>query len=362
LSIGAPNACNQNGCHDDQSAQWAVGHFDKWYGLARKPHYGTLLAAGRSRQAGAEDRLAQLARNTLYPPIVRATALHLLGSYAGEKSTAAFNTALSDEEALVRYTAVTNFNANTPGELVGLVAPLLFDEVKAVRMQAAARLAGVPDALLKPYQQEALYKTIAEYEVAMGYSLDFAFAGYNLGNLYTRLNVPQRAERYYKAAIEIDGLFYPAKVNLAMLYNSEGRKREAEELFRDVLTDHPEQYDVAYSLGLLLAETKRFEEAAGYLERAASGLPRRSRISYNLGLLLQQLGRLSEAEAALCRAADLEPRNVDYLYALADHYVKRGLNRKALPYAERMVALDPRNEAGRELIAYIRRLIDAGPR
>ncbi len=57
----------------------------------------------------------------------------------------------------------------------------------------------------------------------MEYSLDFSFAGHNLGNLYTALGDPEKAERYYKTAIEIDDLFYPAKANLAVLYNAQGR-------------------------------------------------------------------------------------------------------------------------------------------
>ncbi|MGD2154011.1 MAG: tetratricopeptide repeat protein, partial [Gemmatimonadales bacterium] len=361
VEIGAPNACGQSGCHDDESVEWSADHYEDWYGGAKKPHYGTIIAAGREREPEAREDLTRLSQDELYPAIVRATALSLLGAYPGAQSTAAFNLALQDEEPLVRYTAVVNFTPGAADELVELVAPLLFDPVRAVRMQAATRLAGIPSGLLRPYQQEALDETLAEYREAMEYSLDFPFAGFNLGNLWARLGEPHKAEEYYRLAIEIDDLFYPAKANLAVLYNSMGRNREAEQLLRQVLEDYPAQHDVAYSLGLLLGELNRYEEAAGFLERAVAGMPEHSRAYYNLGLVKQSLGRIAEAEASLTAAVELEPDNLDYLYALADHYVKLGELSRALTIAERMIEAHPGDPAGHEVKALVERALAAPP-
>ncbi|MEJ2721964.1 MAG: tetratricopeptide repeat protein, partial [bacterium] len=240
-----------------------------------------------------------------------------------------------------------------------LVVPLLFDSVRAVRMQAAVQLAGLPSGLFKAYQREAIETALDEYVDAMTYSLDFSFAGHNLGNLYAALGDPEKAERYYKTAIEIDDLFYPAKVNLAMLLNAGGRNDEAERLLREVIEDYPEQYEVAYSLGLLLAEMNRYEEAVEFLTRAAVAMPERSRIVYNLGLIQQHIGRMAEAGANLARAVELEPDNYDYLFALADHYIKRNEPRRALPLARRMIALQPGNKLGHDLEAHIETMLGA---
>ena len=351
--INTPNACNQVGCHDDKSIAWSVEHYRDWYGRASKPHYGTILAAGRERKPDAGDLLRRLAGDELNPMIVRATALTLLASYPGKETDSAFNHALSDPEALVRYTAIMHVNPPNAERLVEQVAPLLFDPVLAVRTQAAAQLAGISEDLLKPYQRQALAQCLDEYVQAMKYSLDFAFAGHNLGNLYTKLNEPGKAEAYYKSAIDIDDLFYPAKVNLAMLYNSQGKNKEAERLLHEVIDAYPEQYDVAYSLALLLVELNKPNEAVTYLQRAADGMPNRSRVFYNLGLLRQQLGDGPAAEAALLHAIELEPNNPDYLYALANLYINGGFFSKALSVADRMIAADPDNPAGRDLRSYI---------
>jgi tetratricopeptide (TPR) repeat protein len=359
LEIGAPNACGQSGCHEDKPVQWLAERFEKWYGLAKKPHYGTILAAGREGKAEAQAELVRLAGNALYPAIVRATALSLLGWYPGDESTGAFQRALADEEALVRHTAVDHADSLglTPERLTDLLTPLLFDPVRAVRMLAVTKLAGISDEFLKPYQRDAFEETLLEYEKAMQYSLDFSFAGHNLGNLYARLGEPKKAESYYRSAIEIDDLFYPAKTNLAILYNSMGRNEDAEMLLREILDDYPDMYEAAYTLGLLLAEMNRYPEAADYLMKASEGMPARSRAHYNLGLALQYLGRNAEAEAALTKALDVEPDNLDYLYALADHYVKRGQLPQALAIADRMMASHPENNVGRDLKENIERAL-----
>jgi tetratricopeptide (TPR) repeat protein len=329
-----PNACST--CHDDQPVEWAVEHHETWYGQAKKPHYGTVLAAGRAGDPDALDGLIRLAGDDLAPAIVRATALSLLGAYPGARSTAAFNRALSDVEALVRYTAVNSVNTQDPAEFVELVSPLLFDQVRAVRLQAASQLAGLPQDLFKPYQLEILEAALAEYEEVMEYSLDFAFAGHNLGNLYTRLGDRPQAQAYYEAALEIDDLFFPAKANLAVLYSAQGRNQDAERLLREILDAYPDQYDSAYSLGLLLAEMDRYEEAGEYLWRAAQGMPDQARVFYNLGLVLQYLGRSADAETALLRTVRLEPANLDYLSALGDHYLKTGELGKARAVSEQI--------------------------
>ncbi len=282
LKTGSPNACNTTDCHGDKTVAWSVEHYEKWYGLARKPHYGTTLAEGRVGTPEARDDLIRLAGDMLYPAMVRATALSLLPNYPSPESTRAFARALADEDPLVRYTAVNNASAATGQEFVDLLAPLLFDPVRSVRIMVASRLADAPAEMLKPYQLEALATSLAEYEVAMAYSLDFSFAGFNLGNLYARMGEAQKAEMYYRTAIDIDGLFIPARANLAVVLNSLGRNEEAETQLKAALEAEPEAYDLAYSLGLLLGEMGKYEEAEKYLAIAVEGMPDHERAAYNL--------------------------------------------------------------------------------
>jgi tetratricopeptide (TPR) repeat protein len=299
--------------------------------------------------------LIRLAGDPLYPVIVRATALSLLAAFPGKDTTEAFQLALMDDEALIRRTAIDSLNLNDDRALADVIGPLLYDPVKAVRIEAAQKLAGEPTKLLTPEQRQVFESALGEFEESMTYSADFAFGRYNLGNLYAALNRPEDAIRNYEAAIKIDDLFYPAKVNLAMLYNQRGENERAEVLLREVVGAHPELYDAAYSLGLLLAEMKQYGDAAEFLQEAAKGLPERPRIQYNLGLVLQHLRRYGEAEAALQAALALAPDNMDYLYALADHYIKRGQLEKAEHIARQMVAKHPDRPMGHQLLKSLMR-------
>jgi tetratricopeptide (TPR) repeat protein len=357
IKLGTPNACNR--CHVDQTRQWADEYITKWYGPGRRAHYGTVIADGRKRSTPAHKDLIRLASDPLYPVIVRSTALSLLEAYPGEETAHAYEQALLDDEALIRRTAVDNLHASNPKLQAELLSAMLYDPVKAVRIEAARRMTEISDPQLDSNQKMVFQAALDEYQKSMEYSADFAFGRYNLANLYANLRQPAKAVENYRAAIKIDNLFYPAQVNLAMLYNQMGNNKEAETLLREVATSHPEMYEVHYSLGLLLAEEKKYAEAANYLKQAATGLPGRSRIHYNLGLLLQHLDRDSDAEASLLKARELEPDNLDYLYALADFYLKRNKLQNARSMAIEMVKRHPDQRIGHDILNLIEKNLKA---
>jgi tetratricopeptide (TPR) repeat protein len=351
MQFNTPNACTQ--CHSDKTDQWAEEAVTKWYGIRRRPHYGTVFAKARKGEAEARDHLVGIANDVLFPPIVRSTALSLLRPYQGEMRDLTFRRALDDDKALIRHTALRNYTSPDPEMSLRLLAPLLYDPVKGVRMEAAANLVSVADQLKSKSLKKAYASALEEYTAAMRYSLDFAFAGHNLGNMYRSMGRMREAETHYLRAIRIDDAFLPAKINLAMLYNQEGNNKAAEKLFREVLTSNPEFHEAAYSLGLLLAENRNYEEAALYLERAAAGMPERARVHYNLGLLQQYLNRQGAAETSLKRAVGLEPGNLDFLYALADFLIKQERWLEAEGVAKQMVEKYPDMKLGQDILNYI---------
>ena len=359
VEIGTPNACSQGGCHDDRPLQWSVEAYRRWYGQARRPHYGTTFAAARRGEPSAVAELVRLAAHPLQPAIVRATALQLLSGYPGAEAAAAVRAGVIADDPLIRRTAVAQLANAEPEQRTALLAPLLSDPVKAVRLAALSNLAGVPRELLKSYQQEAFDRALAEYQTTMEYSLDFASSGMNLGNLNLSLGRAAEAERYYRLALAIDELFFPAKMNLAVLLSGQGRNEDAERELREVLEAYPDNSEAAYSLGLLLVEMGRPEEGLGWLQRAVAAMPRDARAHYNLGLLLQQLGRLDEAERELRAALAEEPDSLEMLQALADYLLRRGRPADALPLAGQMIAAHPDERVGHDLKALAERAVAA---
>jgi tetratricopeptide (TPR) repeat protein len=344
--IGTPNACGQANCHADKPLSWMLEATRRWYGEARRPHFGTAFAAAREGDPAAVPELARLADNTLQPPLVRASALDLLAQFPGEAPRSALEAGLTSEHGLIRHTAAARLNERDPQRLVELLAPLLADPVNAVRFAAVSALAGVPEELLEPYQREALALGITDYREAMAHSLDFASSGLNLGNLEVALGDAAAAERYYRTALQVDDLFLPAAMNLATVLAGRQRLDEAEQLLQRMAEAYPENADPAASLGLLLAERGRMEEAADQLLRAATLRPNAARLHFNLGLVLQHLGRLEQATVPLSRAAELAPDDPSTLHALADNLARRGRLEEARAVVQDLIEEHPDYPAG----------------
>ena len=345
--LGTPNACNQ--CHANQSVEWDRNSLADWYGKKHRPHYGITLARGHDGDPDAFAALASLAGDPLYPPIVRATALSLIGENYPDTGQVVMKQGLKDIESQIRYAAVRFYPLNSMKEVNDLL-PLVNDPVRAVRYEAAVRLSVVPREQLPSAKLKALDKALLEYKHSMQYSGDFAASRHNLGNYYQGTGQADSAIINYLAALRIDDQFYPAKVNLAMVYNGQGQNEKAELLLKGVIRNHPDVTDANYSLGLLLAEMQKYEEAARYLEDAALTIPDRPRIFYNLGLIHQFLGNNAKAETNLKKCLALEPENFDFLLALADHYLKTGNYANARPVAEKLRQLYPQNSTGQDLI------------
>jgi tetratricopeptide (TPR) repeat protein len=350
--LGTPNACTQGGCHDNKPLQWSIDAYTGWYGKARKPHFGTTFAAVRRGDRTVGPELARLAASDLNAPIVRATALELLARVPGEEAISVLRTAMTSDEPLLRRTAAAYLPLVSVEDL-DLFASLLSDPVKAVRMAAMSSLAPVPRDRLKPDQREAFDAALTEYRQSMAYALDFASAGYNLGNIEAAMGDLQAAEAYYRDALAIDGLFSPARMNLAVLLSGQGRNDEAESMLLEVLRATPDEFNALYSLGLLLVEMGRPEEGIQRLGRAVEVRPGDARTRYNYGLLLQQMGRVDEAREQLRRALEIEPDGLNYMHAYADHLMRAGRLDEALAIAERMIARHPDEPIGHQMKAAI---------
>lgn len=357
LAIGVPNPCSAAGCHDDRPVAWSAEHFRRWYGEAQRPHFALAFAAARAGRQGAEPQLALIAGDSLYPAVVRATALAYLRSYGGEASRLAFERAVEDDEPLVRHAAASNLSLPSADSLAGALAPLLLDPIRTVRLAAASRIAGAPAGRLQPYQREALDASILEFRQAMEYSLHHPVAAFNLGVLASAGRDTASAETYYRASIEGDPGFHPAKMNLAQLFRSRGQRGEAERLFREVLTGAPTTSEAAYSLGLMLGGDGRHVEAVELLRRAAETKPERSQIYFHLARFAGAIGHETEAEVALNTALAMEPDNLEYLYTLASLHVGRGDYGRALQVADRMIATHPGDETGHQVKIYIESLL-----
>jgi predicted CXXCH cytochrome family protein len=352
-SLGTPNACT--GCHADKPASWAGETIDRWFGAdwRGRPQFADAFALGRAGKPDAPAKLRHIAGDAEMPAIARATALDLLRGY-GEGGLAAAIEALSDPDPAVRRAAVALLERARPGTRLAQVGPLLSDPVRAVRVEAARVLASVPAADVAPGLRARFDAALGELRAVQEAALDMPGSHLNLAVLAESQGRPAEAIKHYLAALRLDPDFTPARLNLARLYSTIGQPQDAERVLREGIARVPSQGDLHYSLGLVLAEQRRLADAIAALAEAARLLPDRPRVQYNYALALQQAGRRPEAEIALLKAQSRAPDDRSIAYALAVFYSQDRRWFLALPWAEKLVALDPADPQAQQFLAELR--------
>ncbi|SEN84886.1 Tetratricopeptide repeat-containing protein [Rhodospirillales bacterium URHD0017] len=254
----------------------------------------------------------------------------------------------------MRRAAVAVLEGARPGTRLGQLAPLFFDPVRAVRIEAARALSSVPAAEFDADKRARFEAALAEFIAAQRASLDMPGARLNLAVVAENQGRAADAEAEYVAALKLDPDFTPGRLNLARFYSISGRPHDAERILRSGLQRVPNQGDLHYSLGLLVAEQNRLPEAAAELTEAARLLPERPRVHYNQALAWQRLDRRGEAEAALLKAQSLAPSDRAFAHALAVFYAQDRRWFLALPWAEKLVALDPADRQAQQFLAQMR--------
>jgi tetratricopeptide (TPR) repeat protein len=343
VTLGTPNVCG--GCHRDSTAQWAADAVARWYGPQRRnePHYGQAIDAGRRARPGAASALVALATSVAYPPIVRATAIELLARYPGRAADDAVRRALGDADPLVRHAAVSALQAPTPEQLVADLAPLLSDPVRAVRIEAARRVAPMAARLDAP-SRAAFDTAIAEYEAVQRGNLDRPEAWMNLGNLHLDRGNADAAEEAYRGALQRDARFVPAYVNLADLKRARQSDAEAEAVLREGLRAAPAAPALREALGLTLVRQGRKAPALAELAAAQKAAPDEARYAYLYALALHDAGRRADAVRVLADSAARQGDR-DVLLALAMYRSEGGDEAGARAALKALEAVNPDDPA-----------------
>ena len=350
VKLGTPNACNN--CHADKPAQWALESVGKWYGHAAQgfQRFAETLDGGSAGAPGAQQSLERLIADREQPAISRATALSVLADYAPPPTDAAVGAGVTDDSALVRRAAAHALSNSDPGASANTLAPLLSDRMRAVRIEAAEVLAGLPADNLPADVAAAFRRATDEYISALQLNADRPEAHLNLGLLYARENHFDKAEAELKIALSLDPGFTPAAVNLADLYRGQNRDEEGERILEDAIRRSPNDASLEHALGLLMVRQKRSAQGLDLLAAAARIDPANARYVYVYAVALNGAGRTRAAIETLERSIEVHPYDRDSLAALVNFLEQSGDPAKALIYAQRLDELEPENPQVRQML------------
>ena len=287
--------------------------------------------------------LHELAADSGESSLVRATAIWYLGQMINEENAEKIKEYLTDNEAMVRHSAVNALEVIPRANKVNDISPLLNDPSRSVRTEAVAGLSGIDIHLLSENQKVYFASATKEYLAALAMRADFPGGQLEKAVYYERNGNAGMAEQAYLRAIRNDNYYNMARINLANLYYSQRRFQEAEQLFLKVIEQEPEFGESYYSLGLLYAEMNDMQNAKIQLGKAADFIQNNERVLYNYGLVLQNLGEIPNAIRVFERAIAKYPQSVSNLYALAVLRYQLGDVSAAKTLTERLLQIEPQN-------------------
>jgi len=354
VKIGTPNACTN--CHTDKPAQWASDSVNKWYGRAPEgfQQFAETLRSGSEGAPGARESIERLVADIEQPAIARATALSMLAAYDPPPTDDAVRAAVGDDWALVRRASAHALSNSEPAAIANTLTPLLGDPVRAVRIEAAEVLAGLPADNLPTNVGAVFSRATEEYIDAQQLNADRPEAHMNLGLLYARENHFDQAEDELKTALSLDPSFAPGAVNLADLYRAQNRDDEGERVLKDAISRSPDDASLEHALGLLMVRQKRNAQALDLLGAAARGEPDNARYAYVYAIALNDAGKTRAAIETLESAVKAHPYDRDSLAALVNFLEQSGDPAKALTYANRLDELEPGDPQVRQMLKELR--------
>jgi len=325
-TLGTPNACNQ--CHADKSVDWAIEYVNKWHGVSRHAQYGVAFKEAQTGSQKGYDALVHIYNDEVYPEIIRATALHLLGMHYQVQSKEILMEATHNINGHIRYNALQSL-AIEDQKTLDLVLSLLNDQTKAIRIECATKLNAVDQTQIPAKYKDAYKNAQDEYLEALKYSADFPTGKFNLANFYYNSKQLDQAEEFYKKALKQDPLLHAIKINLALLYNTKKEYDKAEVLLKDYLKYNPTDGNNLFTYALFLSERKRYDESMEYLLKASEYAPTNPRIFYNIAMMYDFKENFNKAEEYLNKAIRINEKDSNLYMALLNFYLKHQKTSKA---------------------------------
>jgi tetratricopeptide (TPR) repeat protein len=241
-----------------------------------------------------------------------------------------------------------------------LLAPLLADEARIVRMDAARELAGEAEQHLNSEDRKRFKTGFDEYIAGQRFNAERPEAQVNLASLYLAQGKVSEVEAALLKAMEIDVTFAPAPIALSELRRSQGQESAAEATLRSALKQNPESAPLLHALGLSLVRQKRTAEAVDNLIKAAKLAPETPRFAYVAGVALHDTGKLRESSEMLEAALSEHPYDREVLYALTTYELQVGQLESAMSRASLLHELEPENQQVDQLLTALRQSMSRG--
>ena len=299
-SVGSelPNACN--GCHQDRTPRWAADALDSWLSEQGKTLPEDHSAALLKLPQASQQTLVELINQPL-PGIIKATALTQLGATPDASSLKLLEAQLADSDPLIRRAALQAMQVFPLRYKAASAIEALWDEDKAVRLQAFQLVAEMNASQLPVASRSQFQQAEQEFRDWLALHADTPDGQLRLGNFYSARRRVELAEAHYRQALAYNPEFVPALLNLAELYRRQQRDGDARPLLMWGLALAPGEAALHHALGLLSVRQKNYPLAVRQLQQAWQLQPENRRYGYVAAVAMEAAGDLPGAIALLKR-------------------------------------------------------------
>jgi tetratricopeptide (TPR) repeat protein len=364
IKFGSPNACNQ--CHDDKTPQWANeivkarpnGDYQE-----ESLYWAQLIKEAREENWKRLDEMLEIIQKNKYNEVVVTSFIRMLANCPDDKKwETLLDAARNNPSPLARAAAVTSLNGNLSDQTKNALVAAAGDEIRLVRVSAAASLAGFGSERFVETEKQMVENATNEYIKSMVARPDDWSSHYNLGIyhqnrgnsnqalesyetaarlypealmplinssvLYSYIGNPAKSEENLKKALKIDPDNEAANLNLGLLLAEQGKLQEAEKALLTALNTNPEQAVAAYNLSVIVAQ-RSMEEAVKYAKIAAESRPEEPKYTYTLAYYQMENNQKDQAEKTLRKLIADHPLYLSAVSFLADIYMRDGRTKDA---------------------------------
>lgn len=244
--------------------------------------------------------------------ILKATLLQQLSAIPSRVATEAMAGYLLHPDPLVRVGAVKSLDSAPLQVRWQLLAPLITDPSKSVRMAVAVALSTMASAV-PPGKKGLFTSLINEYRKSLAASIDMPSTQAALGDLEVNLGNLTLAEEAFKNALAIEPDFVPALLNLADLYRATKNEDTAAQFLQRALNFAPDSGAVNFSYGLSLIRQQKYKDALPYLKAATEQEDSVPRYAYVYAVALDSNSQTAKALTYLKQATNQWPNQYDLL-------------------------------------------------
>jgi tetratricopeptide (TPR) repeat protein len=196
-------------------------------------------------------------------------------------------------------------------------------------------------------------KAIDHFRHAIELRPDYAEAHNNLGNVLAMRGRFDEAVTEYEQAIQINPDYADAHNDLADALAAKGRLSEAIQHYQTAIRIKPDYCGAYYNLGALFGLQGRLKDAAVYFQKAVDLQPNYAEAQGNLAKVLAAQGRLDEAILHYRKTLELMPGSVQGHYRLGEALDARGDFVGARTEFETTLRLDPRHAQAQTNLAWL---------